>query len=99
VFNSLNAPVVWTPIVTNQFDGSGSRVELAWRKGWAKSYAIQVSSDGQTWTDVYKTDAGKGFVETISFTPVTARWVRLWGTQRADKNSGYQIRELRVFAR
>jgi F5/8 type C domain len=72
------------------------RVELAWGKGYAKSYTIQVSSDGKTWSNVYTTTSGKGGTETIPFTPIASQWVRFYGTERADKD-GCRIREFRVF--
>ncbi len=72
------------------------RVELAWEAACAKSYAIQVSADGQKWTDVYRTDAGKGGVETIRFSPVATRYVRLYGKRRATR-FGYSLWEFRVF--
>jgi hypothetical protein len=74
-----------------------NRVELAWESAHAKSYAIQVSTDGEKWTDVYKTAAGKGGLETIRFAPVAARHVRVYGTQRATQ-FGYSLWEFRVFA-
>jgi hypothetical protein len=73
-----------------------SRVELAWEAACAKGYAIQVSQDGKTWRDAYKTDAGKGGLEVIRFAPVEARWVRISGTQRATL-FGYSLWEFRVF--
>ena len=76
--------------------GMVSRVELAWGKGYAKSYTIQVSSDGKAWSNVYTTRSGKGGTETIPFTPVASRWVRFYGTERADKDV-YRIREFCVF--
>ncbi|MEI6646797.1 MAG: discoidin domain-containing protein [bacterium] len=72
-----------------------NRVELVW-EAHATGYAIQVSSDNQTWKDVYKTDQGKGGSETINFTPVEARWVRYYGTKRATK-FGHSLFEFRVF--
>ena len=54
-----------------------SRVILDWEAACAESYAIQVSLDGNTWTDVYTTTNGKGDTEDIKFAPATARWVRL----------------------
>ena len=73
-----------------------SRVELVWEAAYGKSYAIQVSPDGRQWTDVYKNDKGQGGTETIRFAPVTARWVRFHGTQRAT-SFGYSLWEMRVF--
>jgi hypothetical protein len=73
-----------------------SRVELLWEHASAKAYKIQVSADGQTWTDVHATDAGAGGKEDIRFAPVQARWVRMLGTQRATP-FGYSLWEFRVF--
>jgi hypothetical protein len=75
-----------------------SRVELVWKKHFAKRYAIQVSTDGRAWTDVVTTDEGKGGVERHSFAPVPARWVRFYVQKRADR-AGYQIQEFRVFGK
>jgi hypothetical protein len=73
-----------------------SRVELVWENAYGKSYAIQVSLDGETWKDVYKTDSGKGGSETIRFAPTKARWVRMCGAKRANQH-GYSLWEMRIF--
>jgi hypothetical protein len=73
-----------------------SRVELDWEAAFGKSYAIQVSTDGRTWTDVYHTDSGHGGTEVIRFTPANARWVRYYGAARGTP-FGHSLRELRVF--
>lgn len=73
-----------------------SRVELDWEHAAAKAYTIQVSSDGKTWKDVFKTDAGKGGSETIRFAATEARWIRMLGAKRATQ-FGYSLWEFRVF--
>ena len=73
-----------------------SRVVLDWESACGQSYAIQVSLDGSTWTDVYTTNEGKGGTEEIKFAPTSARWVRLYGTKRATP-FGYSLWEMRVF--
>ena len=73
-----------------------SRVVLDWETACAQSYAIQVSTDGTTWTDVYTTTSGKGGTEDIKFAPTSARWVRLYGTKRATR-FGYSLWEMRLF--
>lgn len=73
-----------------------SRVDLLWEAAYARSYAIQVSVDGTSWTDVFRTDQGKGGTEEVRFAPIAARWVRLYGLQRATP-FGYSLWELRVF--
>ena len=73
-----------------------SRVELSWEAAYGKSYAIQVSTDGKTWTEVYKTDKGKGGTEELRFSPTDARWVRYYGIKRATPY-GHSLWEFRVF--
>jgi hypothetical protein len=71
-------------------------VVLTWEDAYASAYSIQVSSDGQNWTDVYKTTNGAGGVDNIKFPPVTARGVRMYGTQRGTK-FGYSLFSFQVF--
>ena len=70
-------------------------MQLLWEAA-CKAYAIQVSQDGQTWTDVYQTESGKGGVEEIRFARVEARWVRYYGTKRGTQ-FGHSLWEFRVF--
>ena len=73
-----------------------SRVRIQWENAFAKSFSVQVSSDGKTWTDVYRTDDGKGGVNEIKFAPVAARHVRLVCTKRGTQ-WGNGVCELEVF--
>jgi hypothetical protein len=73
-----------------------SRVELMWEAAFARSYTLEVSTDSQTWTEVYKTDKGSGGLETIRFNSTQARWVRLNCKRRATPY-GYSLYEIRVF--
>ena len=73
-----------------------SRVVLDWEVAYGQNYAIQLSLDGSTWTDVYTTSEGKGSTEDIKFAPTSARWVRFYGTKRATP-FGYSLWEMRVF--
>ena len=61
------------------------RVVLNWQAAYAVSYRLETSSDGQNWTQIYSTDKGQGKIETITFAPVTARWIRMYGVKRATK--------------
>jgi beta-galactosidase len=73
-----------------------SRVVLDWEAAYAQAYAIQVSQDGLTWTEVFSATNGKGGTEDIRFAPVTTRWVRFYGTKRATP-FGYSFWEMRVW--
>jgi hypothetical protein len=74
-----------------------ARVRIEWQAAFSKAFAVQVSMDGESWTDVYATANGKGAVSEIRFEPVQARHVRIHGTQRGTQ-WGHAICELQVFA-
>lgn len=79
-----------------------NRVRLTWATdrfgdSFAKDYAIQVSSYGQAWNNVYSTTNGCGGIETIEFPPVMAQWVRLSCTKRAS-HEGYKLVSFEVFS-
>jgi hypothetical protein len=71
------------------------RVKLFWEKAFARSFQIQVSADGSEWTAVYSTEEGDGEVDEIAFEPVKARYVRMYGLQRAT-GWGYSLFEFQV---
>ncbi len=73
-----------------------SHVLLNWETAYAAAYSIQVSLDGKTWTDVYKTADGAGGTEEIKFTPTPARFVRMYGTKRAT-TFGYSLFSFEVY--
>ncbi len=72
------------------------RVVLNWQDSYGVAYAIQVSTDNQNWTPVFTQKAGKGGFEDIRFTATTARYVRMFGTQRATQ-FGYSLFEFGVY--
>ncbi|MFJ3973201.1 discoidin domain-containing protein, partial [Streptomyces parvus] len=72
-----------------------SRVELAWEAAHAKSYRIELSTDGDDWTTAYSTTTSAGGDETLSISG-DARYVRLTGTERAT-GYGYSLWEFKVF--
>ncbi|MHA3700829.1 discoidin domain-containing protein [Jatrophihabitans sp. YIM 134969] len=73
---------------TTAFD----QVQIAWESAYALDYVVQVSADGAAWTDVQSVDnaaaLGDSAVQTESFPPTTARWLRIQGHKRA---TGYGI--------
>jgi hypothetical protein len=67
------------------------RVILKWYTDYGKSFAIQVSTDNTTWTDVYNTTTGASYsVTDVTFAKTTARYVRMNGTKRGNAN-GYSL--------
>lgn len=75
-----------------------SGVKLNWESAYGKSYKIQISNDAANWVDVYSTANGDGGLDTISFNAVNARYVRMYGSQKATQ-WGYSLWEFEVYAK
>lgn len=73
------------------------QVVLSWQNAFGTHYQIQVSTDEQTWTTVYTQNNGQGGTENITFPPVSARYVRMYGTQR-NTQYGYSLFEFQIYA-
>ena len=71
-------------------------VILYWENAYASQYQIQYSNDQTNWTTAYTNNAGTGGIEQLTFTTVTARYVRMYGTQRATQY-GYSLFEFQVY--
>ncbi|OMD36946.1 glycoside hydrolase family 5 [Paenibacillus borealis] len=72
-------------------------VMLNWEAAYAKAYQIQLSTDNSNWTTVFSTTTGDGGVDTISFATQSARYVRMYGTQRATEY-GYSLWDFEVYS-
>ena len=60
------------------------RVILKWNVAAAKTYQIQTSVDGSTWSDAFATDRGSAnVVADVQFSQRTARYIRVNGIERA----------------
>ncbi|WP_339311430.1 discoidin domain-containing protein [Paenibacillus sp. FSL M7-0896] len=73
-----------------------SRVLLNWEGAYAKAYTIETSADGTNWTTAYSTTTGDGGLDDVSFTPVSARYVKVNGTERGTQY-GYSLWELSIY--
>lgn len=74
-----------------------ARVEIVWNVAYAKEYAIEVSSDGVSWTTAATKQDGAGGTESLSFSATSRRYLRMRGIRRGT-SFGYSIYELRVFS-
>jgi riboflavin synthase alpha subunit len=72
-----------------------NQVVLTWEAAYAKSFQIQVSNDGSTWTSIYSTTTGTGGTQTLNISG-TGRYVRMYGTVRATAY-GYSLWEFQIF--
>jgi len=74
-----------------------SQVTLEWDAYFATTYTIDVSSNGNSWTTVSSNSGGDGGNDTLSFSTVQARYVRL--NSSAWNNGSYRnwLNEFEVY--
>jgi hypothetical protein len=75
-------------------------VAVAWWKAYAKTYAVQVSTDGETWREVASVTGRNNWLgdsDVLRFEPIQARYVRLHLTERAVTWQAYTVYELGVY--
>src|SRR4051794_15079501 len=72
-----------------------SSVSLNWEAAYAKSFQIQTSANGSTWTTISTTTTGSGGIQTLAVSG-SGRYVRLYATARATAY-GYSLWEFQVF--
>jgi beta-glucosidase len=72
-----------------------SQVVLQWEAAYATAFQIQVSADGNAWTNIYSTTTGTGGTQTLAVSG-SGRYVRMFGTTRA-LGYGYSLWEFQVF--
>ncbi|HYG39995.1 MAG TPA: discoidin domain-containing protein [Cytophagales bacterium] len=73
-----------------------NRVVLNW-ENTGKTFQIQTSTDGTTWSTAYSTTSGDGGIDDLAFSARNARFVRMYGMQRSN-DWGYALYEFQVFA-
>ncbi|MBD5289857.1 MAG: hypothetical protein HDS26_04135 [Bacteroides sp.] len=70
-------------------------ITIHWEGAYAQDYSVELSDDASDWHEVARQKSGKGGVETIEFSPVGARYVRISCHRRAT-GYGNSIREIEV---
>jgi hypothetical protein len=79
-WSSLDSDPQWIEIdLKGIFNLTGAKI--VWETGFAKTYSIDVSSDGDNWNTVYNTSNGEGGTTEYTFTD-TANFIRMYSTQR-----------------
>ena len=66
---------------------------LQWENAYGKEYALQVSDDGQAWTQLRYVTNGKGGTEEFINLGMNARYIRLQGVARGTQY-GYSLLEV-----
>jgi len=75
-----------------------ANITLKWEAAHAKHYKLQVSDDAINWKDIYEKNNSKGGNENIKIRPVTARYIKMLGLERAT-DWGYSLYELEVYGK
>jgi hypothetical protein len=73
------------------------RVRLNWEAAYGKSYQIQTSPDGTTWTNIYTTTTGDGGIDDLTGLSGSGRYVRMNGTVRGTA-FGYSLWEFEIYS-
>ena len=71
-------------------------VKLNWEAAYGRSYSIQVSNDAANWNSVFSTTSGDGGIDYVQLSPVSAKYIRIYGTQRGLPY-GYSLYEIEVY--
>jgi len=72
-----------------------SHAQILWERASARAYSVETSDDGASWKKVYETTNCNGGLQNARFEPVTARYVRIYGTKRNTEH-GYSIFSARI---
>ncbi|MCR5738094.1 MAG: discoidin domain-containing protein [Eubacterium sp.] len=73
------------------------RVIIDWASDAGKMYDIQVSTNGNDWTTLYRETKGSGFHVANVELYANARYVRMYGFTRVESGSGFSIYEMKVY--
>jgi len=68
-------------------------LKIRWETAFSSEYQINVSPNGQEWSNIFQTDRGDGHTDYIYFNPVTTRMARITGTKRGT-GWGHSIWEI-----
>lgn len=69
---------------------------MNWEGTGAEEYKLQVSLDGETWTDITYAQHSNGCIETYNYNGVTARYVKMQGI-KPNSIYGYSLWEFEVY--
>ena len=75
-------------------------VTITWWKAYVHTYAVEISTDGSQWREVFRQPKKTGYIgntDVIRFSPASARHVRLKCTERGTDWGGYTVYEFGVY--
>jgi chitosanase len=72
------------------------RVRLHWARAYAEAYRLQLSDDGATWHDLFRTTSGDGGVDDVRGLSGTGRHLRVLATRRGTPE-GFSLWDVRAY--
>jgi len=72
-----------------------SEILLHWENAHATAYRVEISTDGESWKQVYSTTQGQGGDVTVQVPKTPAKLVRMSGTKRSTQY-GYSLLDVEV---
>lgn len=75
-----------------------SRVVLNWNIYFATRYDIEISTDNVSWTKIFAASAENGAADTIDFSAMNARYVRMTSFDWNNSKQRIWLNELQVYA-
>ena len=94
---SAGSPIAWLRVELAASPVTVARVVIVWNQTYhATQYEIQVSNDGTNWTIVHTNNSATNATQDISFTPVSARYVRAY--LKMPNTGSYRLVELQAYA-
>jgi hexosaminidase len=74
-----------------------SQVTLKWYTVYARNYTIQVSPDNTSWTTVYTVTGENGGIDAITFSAVSARYVKMDSTAWSNNTERVYLQEIEIY--
>ncbi|MDR2583901.1 MAG: discoidin domain-containing protein [Fibromonadaceae bacterium] len=75
-----------------------NKVILNWEAAYGKSYRIEVSTEGSSWTTVANiTNNTSAGIKEHSIAPRDARFVRMFGVERGNEYGGFSLYEFEIY--
>ncbi|MCL2207152.1 MAG: discoidin domain-containing protein [Fibromonadales bacterium] len=74
-----------------------NKVILRWEAAFGKDYRIEVSVNNSNWTTVSNVTENTQVTRTHDFSPVDARYVRMFGVRRQLEYGGFSLYEFEIY--
>ena len=71
-------------------------LQLLWLDNYAKSYSIDISKDGKSWTEAFKTKKGNGNKDWVYFSAKPVKYIRVNCLKPSKKSGGFQLAEIEL---